>query len=160
MQQSNQKKQSTQQEQSPKSIQESIGFLTKLNAYTLEHKLEISPDGEYLRFGNAKEALDVLKYIEKSMRNRGFGVYALHNCLWLVPFIHRDIHLADFKRAIKVLPDHTAELTDKLIDSTEPQPQDDGWHQGMRSTASFDWKKHKKWIFGGIAAVLFAYISL
>lgn len=139
-----------------KTIQEAIGYLNKVNSYTLEHKLVISPDGEYLRFGNAKEALDALKHIEKSMRMRGFGVYALHNCLWLVPFIHQDVYLPNFQRAIKVLPDHSAELSKKLLENNL-QHQLDPWQTSAQENAgmSFNWKKHKKWLIGSLIALIF-----
>ena len=150
-------KQSVQTEQQPKTehIQDAVGYLHKMNSYTLEHKLKISPNGEYLRFGNAKEALDVLKYIEKSLRSRGFGVYALHNCLWIVPFVHREIHLPDFNRAKGVLPDYFKEVSSKFT-SDDHSLSDDPWQaeQTATTTPTFNWKKHRKWLIAGVSVIV------
>ena len=143
-------KQSVQSEMKPQSIQDAIGFLKKASAYTIEHKLIISPEGEYLRFGNAKEALDVLNHINQPLRKRGFGAYALHNALWLVPFVHSELHIPNFKKAVGSLPDHLSEIQGKVMN--EPT-SDESTNPTLAN--SIQWMKKNKWLLAAAAVGFF-----
>lgn len=88
---------------------------------TALREMNIPVEGAFLPCANSKEALDVINHIKVVLRTRGFGCYALHNFVWIVPFIHREIHIPDFARAKSVLPDLKADLLNPLI-----SPEDRG----------------------------------
>jgi hypothetical protein len=48
--------------------------------------------------------------MKNALRSCGFGCYALHHFVWIVPFVHSSIHVPDFQRAKVVLPDLKGEL--------------------------------------------------
>ena len=102
----------------PKTLKSTLGFIQKLNAHQLS-KLIIEPPGEYHKLPSAKVALDVMNHIKGTLKTKGFGVYCLHNGIWVVPFVHPDIVMPDFQRAWLVLPNNKAALMNTL--KVEPQ---------------------------------------
>ncbi len=107
-----QEKTSTKQT-SPKTLAECWAFVTKLNDYQLK-QLRLCPEGEFYTCASSKEALDVINHLKATLRSKGFGCYALHDYVWIVPFVHQGLHLPDFARAKAVLPDFRSELVDRL----------------------------------------------
>ncbi|MCW5590022.1 MAG: hypothetical protein KIT27_10245 [Legionellales bacterium] len=97
-----------------KSLSESISQLTKMNAHQLR-QLKIHRNGEFATCDGSKEALDIVNHVKSVLRSRGFGCYALHNHIWIVPFVHESIHIPDFEKAKTVLPDLKADLLGKAF---------------------------------------------
>ena len=108
------------EQQKPKSLNQCLGFILKMNDYQLS-QLEIHSDGEYHKLASAKDALDVMNRVKAALKAKGFGIYALHNALWIVPFVHPELPtMPDFQRAFAVLPNNQIELS-KLFVKEEPK---------------------------------------
>lgn len=102
---------------------EALPVMKTLNAFELKN-LPVSYEGECLSVEGSKESLDVINHIKVALRSRGFGCYALHNYVWIVPFIHPELHISDFERAKKSLPDLKGELFKKAFpDANLSAPQ-------------------------------------
>lgn len=102
-----------------KTLKNALGAIKKLDAYQLSALL-IEEDGEYHKLQSAKMALEVMSLIKNALKAKGFGVYCLHDAIWVVPFIHPDIVVPDFQRAMPVLPTHRESLAQHL--QVAPQP--------------------------------------
>ncbi len=113
-----------------KTLAESLSCLTKMTAYQIR-ELTLHENGEFITCSGSKEALDVVNHIKSILRSRGFGCYALHNFIWIVPFVHESIHIPDFERAKTILPDLKADLLGKAFPD----------HVQKESYASKDTKK-------------------
>lgn len=95
-------------------LAEALSSLTKMTAYQIR-QLTIHENGEFLTCSGSKEALDIVNHIKSVLRSLGFGCYALHNFIWIVPFVHESIHIPDFERAKAILPDLKADLLGKAF---------------------------------------------
>ncbi len=101
-------------EHSVKTLAESLSCVTKMTAYQIR-QLTLHENGEFITCSGSKEALDIINHIKSILRSRGFGCYALHNFIWIVPFIHESIHIPDFEWAKAILPDLKADLLGKAF---------------------------------------------
>lgn len=101
-----------------KTLIDCLPYITKMNTYQLK-LISINEAGEFLTCATSKVTLDVINHIKDVFRARGFGCYALHNYIWIVPFIHESLHMPDFERAKSVLPDFKADLYRKLFSQEE-----------------------------------------
>ena len=97
-----------------KTLTASLSCITKMSAYQIR-QLNIHENGEFITCSGSKEALDIVNHIKSILRSRGFGCYALHNFIWIVPFVHESIHIPDFERAKSILPDLKADLLGKAF---------------------------------------------
>ena len=102
-----------------KTLKNALGAINKLDAYQLS-ALVIEVDGEYHKLQSAKMALDVMNHIKSALKAKGFAVYCLHNAIWVVPFIHPDIVVPDFQRAMPALPTHRESLARHLQVESQP----------------------------------------
>ncbi len=84
--------------------------------------LKISENGDFLTCSGSKEALDGVNHLKGILRSRGFGCYALHNFIWIVPFVHPSIHIPDFERAKALLPNLKADLLEKAFPNEVAAP--------------------------------------
>jgi hypothetical protein len=129
----NQKTQSVQSSGQPKTLKSELGHIENLKNTQLA-KLVINSDGEYHKLESNKRAIDVMKHINSTMKTKGYGVYVLHDALWIVPFVHPEVVVADFQRAVHVLPNNKASLahtlkidTTPVIESTQKQKRNIPW---------------------------------
>ena len=114
----NQKTQSVQSSGQPKTLKSELGHIENLKNTQLA-KLVINSNGEYHKLESNKRAIDVMKYINSIMKTKGYGVYVLHDALWIVPFVHPEVVVPDFQRAMYALPNNRVSLARTLkIDST------------------------------------------
>lgn len=90
-------------------LEKALPYILKFDANRLD-KLEISESGEYHKLGSPKKAHDVIAHIKETLKEKGYGIYALHNAIWIVPFIHPDVIVPDFQKAADVLPNYREEL--------------------------------------------------
>ena len=90
-------------------LEKALPYILKCDANRLD-KLEISESGEYHKLGSPKKAHDVITHIKETLKAKGYGIYALHNAIWIVPFIHPDVIVPDFQKAADVLPNYREEL--------------------------------------------------
>lgn len=114
------------------------------------HQVTLNDDGEFLTCTGSKEALDLINHIKGIFRSRGFGCYALHNYVWIVPFMHTSVHIPDFERAKTVLPDLKGELLAKAFPKETAEQVN---HSASSDTTKPSAKKASKAIFLLIAAV-------
>lgn len=120
----------------------------QLNAQQLR-QVTLGDDGEFLTCTSSKESLDLVTHIKGVFRSRGFGCYALHNYVWIVPFVHTSVHIPDFERAKSVLPDLKGELLAKAF----PQETADANKSEPTQTTKQSAKKASTAILLFIAAV-------
>ena len=97
-----------------KPLADQLSCLKNLTAEQIR-SLTIHENGEFITCTGSKEALDSVNHIKSILRSRGFGCYALHNFIWIVPFVHESIHIPDFERAKAILPDLKADLLGKAF---------------------------------------------
>lgn len=131
---------------STRTLADCLHFVTKLTEYQLK-QMPICPNGEFHTCSTGKEALDMVNHIKSALRSKGFGCYALHNYVWIVPFVHQSLHMPDFERAKQVLPDLKSELLGKAF------PDED---TSSSVKPKFDLKINKKtWLLvGGFVLIL------
>ncbi len=120
----------------------------KLQAAQLR-QVTLGDNGEFLTCTSSKEALDLVTHIKGIFRSRGFGCYALHNYVWIVPFVHTSVHIPDFERAKAVLPDLKGELLAKAF----PQETADAKKSEPTVTTKQSAKKVATAVFLFIAAM-------
>ncbi len=120
----------------------------KLQAAQLR-QVTLGDNGEFLTCTSSKEALDLVTHIKGVFRSRGFGCYALHNYVWIVPFVHTSVHIPDFERAKAVLPDLKGELLAKAF----PQETADAKKSEPTVTTKQSAKKVATAVFLFIAAM-------
>lgn len=93
---------------------ESVSQFTSMTTAQIR-ALKLSENGEFLTCSSSKEALEGVNHLKGILRSRGFGCYALHNFIWIVPFVHQSIHIPDFERAKGMLPNLKADLLEKAF---------------------------------------------
>jgi hypothetical protein len=80
-----------------------LGYILTLTDEQL-YQLDINPSGEYHHCTTADNAKAVCSHIQPMLLSKGFACYVLDSSVWIVPFVHSEIHLPDFQRAKTVLP--------------------------------------------------------
>lgn len=77
-------------------------------------QLMIAKHGEFIACNHHPHALKVSRHLREVLQQRGYAIFVLDSCLWIVPFVCPSVPLPDFERAKSVLPNVKKELLQRI----------------------------------------------